>query len=67
MNIENCIKFASYILLTLICLPLLPMLVIGSINTLFEGYISLNHNIFTYISFYVILLTMCVRINFNFK
>ncbi len=63
MTIEKSLTYLGYILLALICLLLLPMIVIGSINTLFEGYVSIKHDIFTYLSSYVLLLLLTFRID----
>lgn len=65
MTIEKSLKIVCWGMVAVVFLLLLPMVVIGAFNTLFEGGFQIKHNIGTYLSTYLFLVLLCIRVNFN--
>jgi len=65
MTIEDCIKGVLWVMLILVSLLIIPTIIIGAVNTLLEGYLYIKHDLFTYLSTYVVLIILMVRVKFG--
>jgi hypothetical protein len=65
MTIEDFIKGVLWVMLLLVLLLIIPTIIIGAVNTLLEGYLYIKHDLFTYLSTYVVLIILMVRVKFG--
>lgn len=65
MNIECLMKKVILGCLILLGLLVLPMIIIGSINTLLEGYINIKHTAINYLAVYVLLVILSIKVEFK--
>lgn len=65
MNIECLMKKVILGCLILLGLLVLPMIIIGSINTLLEGYINIKHTDINYLAVYVLLVILSIKVEFK--